>query len=61
MKRRRLEHEQDLREQDAKRAAEDPNYKPKFKAIPVGESPEDGGDDNFDLKRRLAEERRKHR
>ena len=34
-----MEHEQDLRKQDAKRAAEDPNYKPKFKTLPVGESP----------------------
>ena len=31
MKRKRMEHEQILRKEDAKRAAEDPNYKPKFK------------------------------
>ena len=60
MRRRRMEHEQRLIEEDAKRAAADPNYKPRFKTVPA--EPEAGpADPNFDLKKRLAEERRRHR
>ena len=62
MRRRRLEREHMLMEEDAKRAAEDPNYTPKFKLKPSeGDSPDEVPDVNYDLKRRLAEERRKHR
>ena len=54
MKRAIAEKEKNMREQDAKRAQEDPNYVPKFK--PTDEKPDTG----FDLKKRLAEERKKH-
>ena len=46
-----------MRDEDAKRAAEDPSYKPKF-GKPSDQKEQDGG---YDLKKRLAEERRKHR
>ena len=61
MKRKRLEHEQILREEDAKRAAEDPNYKPRFKQPPKDQQDDhEIPDANYEVKRRLAEERRKH-
>ena len=47
-----------IRNEDAKRAAEDPNYKPRFKQPEPDEKTTDTG---FALKKRLAEERRKHR
>ena len=58
MQRRKAEHEKRLLEEDAKRAAEDPSYKPRFKE---GPNPEVTADPNFNLKRRLDEARRKHR
>ena len=54
MKRARAEKEKMIREEDAKRAKEDPNYVPKFKPT------ENKHDTGFDLKKRLAEERKKH-
>lgn len=58
MRKRRLEYEKKLMEEDAKKAAEDPNYKPRFMTKPDGEEPHDA---NQELKKRLEEERRKHR
>lgn len=57
MQKRRLAHERHLLEEDAKRAAEDPTYTPKFKGIP---KPEDRADPKDNLKKRLDEARRKH-
>ena len=57
MRKARLEHEQMLKDEDARKAAEDPNYKPKFKQ----QEPDEPADAKPDLKKRLEEERRKHR
>lgn len=57
MQKLRSDHEKKLIEEDAKRAAEDPTYTPKFKSMPQPEVI----DPNLNLKRRLEEERRKHR
>ncbi len=57
MQKLKSDHEKKLIEEDAKRAAEDPTYTPKFKSMPQPEVI----DPNSNLKRRLEEERRKHR
>ena len=58
MQKRRLAHERKLLEEDAKRAAEDPNYTPKYKGIPA--NPDAPADPKDELQRRLDEARRKH-
>ena len=45
-------------EEDAKRAAEDPTYTPKYKGIPA--NPDVQADPKDELQRRLDEARRKH-
>ena len=47
-----------MRDEDARRAAQDPNYKPRFKQP---ETDDGRSDKNYDLKKRLEEERKKHR
>ena len=57
MQKLRSDHERKLIEEDAKRAAADPTYTPKFKTMPQPEV----SDPSSNLKKRLEEERRKHR
>ena len=46
MQKRRLAHERKLLEEDAKRAAEDPTYTPKYKGIPANpDAPADPKDE----------------